>query len=403
MKKVILAVFCILFASMAQAGTKKVAASQFIVLSKSVLFDLPFELSADFLREPPQASLGTIKSRKSANIILQSTPGFFQPKSAAEMAETYCTLVPESFRPGKYKLRSLLNEDSPFSFEEMEGGRLKLWEGKEPVLVYNHAPQLAAGVPADRRRSTYIHPLYDLHGNSLTEDFPPDHFHHRGLSWMWQRVLVDDQEYDLWTIKGIHQHFEKWVRKTNGPVCALLGIQNSWKVGEKKVMEEIVWFRIFRKTGQGRAIDVYLALTAVEPVQILGEKDKGYGGLCLRFPARKETELSTPQGRENQDSNMKRFPWVDFSGIFPGSQSRSGIAVFQFSEHPDFPAGWTLRPKDEYGFAGIAWPGMDRAKLDRGKTLTLQYRLWIHDGDEVGGFVKQAFDGWIHPPLIHVE
>ena len=40
-------------------------------------------------------------------------------------------------------------------------------------------------------RSNYFHPLYDLDGNVLTEDFPKDHIHHRGIFWAWHQVRIN--------------------------------------------------------------------------------------------------------------------------------------------------------------------------------------------------------------------
>ena len=37
-------------------------------------------------------------------------------------------------------------------------------------------------------RSDYIHPLYGLHGEVLTDDWVPDHPHHRGIYWAWPEV-----------------------------------------------------------------------------------------------------------------------------------------------------------------------------------------------------------------------
>ena len=40
-------------------------------------------------------------------------------------------------------------------------------------------------------RSNYFHPLYDLDGTVLTEDFPKDHIHHRGIFWAWHQVRIN--------------------------------------------------------------------------------------------------------------------------------------------------------------------------------------------------------------------
>ena len=72
---------------------------------------------------------------------------------------------------------------APFRFKEITDKSLGLFESDRPVLVYNHGVLSKAGVPADRNRSTYVHPLYGLDGEVLTDDFPKDHYHHRGLFW----------------------------------------------------------------------------------------------------------------------------------------------------------------------------------------------------------------------------
>ena len=96
------------------------------------------------------------------------------------------------------------------------------------MFVYRHKEQLAAGVAEKYRRSTYIHPLFDLRGNVISDDFPKDHLHHRGLSWTWAHVGVGGEVHDLWAGEGVRQVFEKWLAQENGPVCATIGVKNAW-------------------------------------------------------------------------------------------------------------------------------------------------------------------------------
>src|SRR5215204_623293 len=87
-----------------------------------------------------------------------------------------------------------LSADADFRFTEVTTNSLELREGERPVFVYNHGIISRQGVPADRARSSYIHPLYGLDGEVLTDDFPTDHFHHRGLFWAWPHVKIGGQE-----------------------------------------------------------------------------------------------------------------------------------------------------------------------------------------------------------------
>ena len=129
-------------------------------------------------------------------------------------------------------------------------------------------------------------------------------------------------------------------------------------------MDEWVWIRAFPANEYGRAIDVLLTLKALEPIQLSGRKEKGYSGFGLRYGPRQGTIITTPQGIESADSDLKRFPWADESGKFAGSSTLSGTAIFQHPTNPSVPAGWCLR---DYGFIGVSWPGVEIVNLEPGK------------------------------------
>ena len=78
-----------------------------------------------------------------------------------------------------------------FRFAAVDEASLGLWEGDRPILVYNHGIRSKQGNPAPKPHSCYIHPLYGLDGEVLTDDFPADHLHHRGVFWAWPHVTVD--------------------------------------------------------------------------------------------------------------------------------------------------------------------------------------------------------------------
>ncbi|HEX2522993.1 MAG TPA: DUF6807 family protein, partial [Terriglobia bacterium] len=70
-----------------------------------------------------------------------------------------------------------------FRFEAISDKSLKLWQGEQPVLVYNHGVMTSQSAPKAKGRSSYFHPIYGLNGEVLTDDFPKDHVNHRGLHW----------------------------------------------------------------------------------------------------------------------------------------------------------------------------------------------------------------------------
>lgn len=62
------------------------------------------------------------------------------------------------------------------------------------------------------QRSDYIHPLYGFHGETLTEDYPKDHLHHRGLWWSWCEVRHNEKIGDLWAVCKIRAYPVKIVK-----------------------------------------------------------------------------------------------------------------------------------------------------------------------------------------------
>lgn len=191
--------------------------------------------------------------------------------------------------------RVVAAEPAGFRFREVDAGALALWDGERPVLVYNHGIRGKEGVPADRKRSSYVHPLYGLDGEALTDDFPEDHYHHRGLFWAWPHVQVGGKAYDLWMLRGIAHRFERWVQKRADADRAVLGVENGWYVGERRVVGERVTLTVHPVKDGGRLIDVELRLTAEkEPVTLGGGGRQGV--------RRDESEVRPAQGHGGADA-----------------------------------------------------------------------------------------------------
>ena len=140
-----------------------------------------------------------------------------------------------------------------FNFQDIAPESLQLREREQPVFVYNHGVITRQDIPEQehrRSRSCYMHPLYGLSGEVLTDDFPQDHYHHHGVFWTWPHVLVDGQSHDLWAGSTIAQKFRSFLVREAGPISAVLAVENGWYVGDELVLIERIWMRVFalRKT-----------------------------------------------------------------------------------------------------------------------------------------------------------
>ncbi len=263
-----------------------------------------------------------------------------------------------------------------FRFAAVDEASLGLWEGSRPVLVYNHGVKAKQGNPTAKPHSCYIHPLYGLDEEVLTDDFPADHLHHRGLFWAWPHVTVDGKHYDLWMQNGIEARFERWGLRRTEERQAILGVENGWYVSGRKVMREELLLRVARASENGRAIDVELTWTPVDkPITLGGAEGKSYGGLTFRFAPGTDTQITVPSGRTKEDLYMTSLAWTDLTRLWAGHSSPSGASIFVHPTHPDYPPTWLTR---HYGVLCLGWPGVRTQTLVAGKPVRCRYRIWIH-------------------------
>lgn len=264
-----------------------------------------------------------------------------------------------------------------FAFQDRPAaGKLDLTENGQPVFTYNYGMQLAPGVPESRRRACYLHPLYAPDGTVLTDDFPKDHYHHRGLSWMWPVVLIDGQRHNLWEIDDLRQRFVRWIARDAGPDRARLAVENGWFLDDgRQVARETVEIVVHPTRDNRRLLDLTLRIEALDkPLSIAGTPDqqKGYGGLSFRFAPRTGTIITTDAGPEAKDTNLVPHPWAELSGVFQGR--RAGARVDIDPSNSGFPDGWCLRG---YGFLGVNFPGLKLYPLQPGRPLELKYRVTL--------------------------
>ena len=308
------------------------------------------------------------------------------------------SIAPRKDNSGSRRFRveaSPLPTSSGFSFRDINSKSLELLDDGKPVLVYNHGVITNESVPkndARRNRSCFVHPVYGLNGEVLTDSFPKDHYHHHGIFWAWSHVVIDGKEYDLWVSNKIEQRFVRWICRESGPVAAVLAVENGWFTGDTKVMIERVWFRAFKAADGARSIDITLVLIPVErPITLRGAEGKSYGGINLRFAPRTDTVITVPSGRTKEDLPDTRLAWADLTARFAGVPGPSGAALFADPKHPDFPPPWLTR---HYGILCCGYPGVKGKTFAPGEPVRLDYRVWIHKSAVDLADLKAAFEAY---------
>lgn len=299
-----------------------------------------------------------------------------------------------------------------FRFDEQDGKQLTLTDGTVPVFTYRYDLVPHDNVPDKDLRKTagcYVHPLFGLNGEVLTDNAPLDHYHHHGVFWTWPHVSVHQtdgtvKQYDLWTSNtALKQHFVRWIQRKTTKNTAILEAENGWFVGEpqdgKKIMTERVKITVQKpqteKDGlKSRAVDFEFVWKPTDnAVSLRGSEGKSYGGFSIRFKPFIHEELrknpraeakknevnviTVPTGVAEKDLPETPLAWADYTSRFDNRNEPSGAAVFVPKDHPDFAPTWLTR---YYGALCVGWPGVKDRKFEPGEEIKLRYRVWIHDG-----------------------
>ncbi len=320
----------------------------------------------------------------------------------------------------------------PISVLRTEDGYL-LSDGRDSVLHYRDQP---VQPEHEYARAHYVHPLFGLRGEVLTEDFPADHLHHHGVFWAWHQLYVGSQRMgDGWIQENLAWDVRD-VAMQEGEQSSAIRAHVLWtspldsEGPAEPVVEETTTIRahpaVDRGEGPFREIDFTIELRAlVDSVRIGGSEDeKGYGGFSMRIRLPDDVRFVGRDGPvEPQVTAVDAGPWLDVSGTLGSSPARatpesaisnspagpsnsapsrlnspatpSGVAIFQHPSNPDFPQPWILRSRDS--MQNVKWPGAEPVLLPRSEPVTLRYRIVVHEGRWDAALMERLYDRYAAP------
>jgi len=256
-------------------------------------------------------------------------------------------------------------------------------EAGEKVLFYQRTTKAQQGKHA---RANYIHPLYDLSGNILTEDFPEDHPHHRGIFWAWHFLEANGKRAgDGWTTKDRSWDVNELEVKQNADNSLSLHLKVHWKSvhwqeGKKPIVSETTQIRIHPREDNHRKLDFNISLLANQPDTRIGgaENAKGYGGFSTRIKLPKDIQFRSTEGKViPQRTPVSAGEWMDMNGKFNGGKT-SGLTILCHPKSAGYPQPWILRNKKS--MQNPVWPGQNPVVLSTEKPVVLKYRLILHKG-----------------------
>jgi hypothetical protein len=307
-----------------------------------------------------------------------------------------------------------------------DSGQWEIVDGSRPVLRYNYQivrepAEVKGRVSAANRRyavdrSDYIHPLYGPRGEVLTDDWVPDHPHHRGIYWAWPEVDWQGHRGDLHALQVVFARPTGKIEHEDGAESARITAENLWRWEDRTpIVREQVTIVAHRRTDAGRAIDLGFRFVAVDAdVQVARRGQSHYGGLNLRLAPAKDQQIAT---FTDPPAAQPRRAWAERSGVprggrdagtvpnfVAGSAARSqkwdcpprcdvALAILQSPRNPDYPGDWVQYP--EISWIQPTFPAAGtRYTISKTRPLELHYRLWIHEGKQPPEAINKLWDAY---------
>ena len=251
------------------------------------------------------------------------------------------------------------------------------------VMFYQTEPKNHDG---KFERCHYFHPVWGIDGNIITEDFPADHLHHRGIFWAWHQLWIDGNRIgDTWALQDFEQKVNDSRFTTGDDGEGILNTEVDWrsanwtKNGQKvPFLKESSTITIYPRNNNFRRIDFEIILLALEDNLKIGgsEDEKGYSGFSVRVILPEDILFSGPLGVVEPKITAVESPgYINISGSMGAGGRKAGVIVLDHQDNPGFPQPWILRASKS--MQNAAFPGNKLVVIpkDRPLVLILSYCL----------------------------
>lgn len=259
-----------------------------------------------------------------------------------------------------------------------------IMDGTDSVFFFQKTPKDLNGKYS---RCNYLHPLWGPENTRLTEDFPADHLHQRGVFWAWHQLFIDGKQVsDGWELKNFEQKitdFEYRMKHGQGQINTQVEwLSPLWKDGREAYLKEETQITIYPADKNFRRLDFEIRLKALtDRVSIGGSADeKGYGGFSVRLKLPADVAFSGENGPvEPQNTAVDAGRFVNISGSFLKNGKQGGVVMYSNPANPAPSTKWILRKSAS--MQNAAFPGREQIAIPFDQPLVLKYSLLIYQGE----------------------
>ncbi len=246
----------------------------------------------------------------------------------------------------------------------------------------------------------FFHPLCTPNGNELTLMEPSDHVWHRGL---WFTIKFVNGE-NFWEEKPAipwgnqNTILPPLITHKENDVITVDSNLNWTRPNGETIIKEVRSWTYSPVDCDSYTLDFTFSLTPTAdalldrtPFTTWG----GYGGLTFRGSRNwVKTVLTFDDGSTSDRPTPKISKWCDLTGPIDGGRgSIAGVATFDHPSNLRHPTPW-------YGGTGIghyycaAFLFHEPYKLEANKTLTMKYRVLVHDNAVPVDRMNALYDTW---------
>ncbi len=269
------------------------------------------------------------------------------------------------------------------TFEKGQSGVVVKIDGRE-FAVYNTSKELP---------KPFFSPVRAADGTVISRPLkdPEDHPHHKG-TW----VSVDKvNEVDFWAEKGKIVNTSAKTSMKDG--VGVLSVVNEWQTLEGKL---VVTEKTDITIHPNRLLTYNITFVAPQHDVTFGDTKEGLFGFRMVNSMREKEGGSVVNAEGKKGTKEcwgKPSKWVDYYGSVEGKTY--GVTLM---DHPDnFRASryhvrnYGLFSVSPFGERAYAKNEAQPATIKTGKSLTLRYAVYFHNGDTKTGGVAAAYDQFV--------
>jgi len=298
---------------------------------------------------------------------------------------------------------------APAAVVQQDDKGLDVTVGGKQVLRY-HTAMVAPpeGIDKEYTRNAYIHPAWTPSGLVVTDDFPPDHKHQRGIWFSWTKTEFEGRHPDWWNMKGADIRFTKMGPTASGPVFASFQPHHAHldlaaPGGEKAVLNEVWLVRVWNVGGPEAG---YWLWDMVSTQRCASDSPLKlpkyfYGGQGFRGSRQwaKQVDMRTSEGKTRKDGNETKARWFNVSGLVDGK--RAGCLIMIHPTNFRYPQPLRLNPKNPQTCIAPSQEGPWEIKP--GIDYVSRYRFCIHDGRMTDETAERLWADFAEPPAVKVS